>query len=128
MEKSFGSWAREYRPIYGPYEAGLDRFVDLNKPEFVGREAAVAEKSQGGARKLITLEIDARDCDALPLAARELHAALADVRVVTLPALGVGQALDELVRLGALRRCDHLCVRGGRPAVDDVVAHRAVQQ
>jgi len=65
MEKSFGSWAREYRPIYGPYEAGLDRFVDLNKPEFVGREAAVAEKSQGGARKLITLEIDARDCDAI---------------------------------------------------------------
>src|SRR5579859_3801464 len=25
IEKSFGSWAREYRPIYGPFEAGLDR-------------------------------------------------------------------------------------------------------
>ncbi|NBU24894.1 MAG: FAD-dependent oxidoreductase, partial [Gammaproteobacteria bacterium] len=65
MEKSFGSWAREYRPIYGPFEAGLDRFVDLKKPEFVGREAALAEQAGGGERKLITLEIDAMDCDAI---------------------------------------------------------------
>ena len=28
LEKSFGNWAREYRPIYTPAEAGLDRFVD----------------------------------------------------------------------------------------------------
>ena len=65
MEKSFGSWAREFRPIYGPFEAGLDRFVDLTKPEFVGRAAALAEKTGGGERKLITLEIDATDCDAI---------------------------------------------------------------
>jgi dimethylglycine dehydrogenase len=65
MEKSFGSWAREYRPIYGPFEAGLDRFVDLKKSDFVGREAALAEKTGGGERKLITLEIDAQDCDAI---------------------------------------------------------------
>jgi dimethylglycine dehydrogenase len=65
MEKSFGSWAREFRPIYGPFEAGLDRFVDLGKPAFVGRAAALAEKTGGGERKLITLEIDATDCDAI---------------------------------------------------------------
>ncbi len=65
LEKSFGSWAREYRPIYGPHEAGLDRFVDLGKPAFVGREAAVAERKRGGERKLITLEVDARDADAI---------------------------------------------------------------
>jgi dimethylglycine dehydrogenase len=65
MEKSFGSWAREFRPIYGPFEAGLDRFVDLKKSDFVGREAALAEKAGGGERKLITLEIDAKDCDAI---------------------------------------------------------------
>ena len=65
MEKSFGSWAREYRPIYGPFEAGLDRFVDLKKTDFVGRAAALAEKTSGGQRRLITLEIDAKDCDAI---------------------------------------------------------------
>ena len=65
MEKSFGSWAREYRPIYGPFEAKLDRFVDLKKTDFVGRAAALAEKTSAGQRKLITLDIDAKDCDAI---------------------------------------------------------------
>ena len=35
LEKSFGNWAREFRPIYGPYEAGLGRFVHLDKGDFV---------------------------------------------------------------------------------------------
>lgn len=65
LEKSFGSWAREYRPIYGPYEAGLGRFVDLKKEAFVGREAAAAEQAHGGERRLITLEVDARDADTI---------------------------------------------------------------
>lgn len=65
LEKSFGTWAREYRPIYGPLEAGLGRFVDFSKPAFIGREAALAEKNRGGERRLITLEIDAMDCDAI---------------------------------------------------------------
>lgn len=65
LEKSFGNWAREYRPIYGPYEAGLGRFVDLGKPAFIGRAAAAVEKGRGGERQLITLEVDARDADAI---------------------------------------------------------------
>jgi len=65
VEKSFGSWAREFRPIYGPYEAGLGRFVDLKKGDFIGREAALREKETGGALRLITLGVDAVDADAL---------------------------------------------------------------
>jgi dimethylglycine dehydrogenase len=65
LEKSFGTWAREYRPIYGPYEAGLGRFVDLKKAAFIGRAAAEAEKASGGVRKLITLAVDAQDADAI---------------------------------------------------------------
>jgi dimethylglycine dehydrogenase len=64
LEKSFGNWAREFRPIYGPYEAGLGRFVHLDKPDFIGKAAAVAEKASGGVRKLITLAVDAKDADA----------------------------------------------------------------
>lgn len=65
IEKSFGSWAREYRPIYGPYEAGLGRFVDLKKGEFVGRAAALAEKESGGALRLVSFSVDASDADAI---------------------------------------------------------------
>ena len=63
LEKSFGTWAREYRPIYGPYEAGLGRFVDLRKDSFVGRAAALEEKESGGKLRLVTFTIDARDAD-----------------------------------------------------------------
>jgi dimethylglycine dehydrogenase len=64
LEKSFGTWAREFRPIYGPYEAGLGRFVDLKKGEFVGRAAALEEKEQGGALRLLAFAVDAADVDA----------------------------------------------------------------
>jgi dimethylglycine dehydrogenase len=65
LEKSFGTWAREYRPIYGPYEASLGRFVDLRKGAFIGREAALAEQVSGGERRLVTLDVAARDADAI---------------------------------------------------------------
>ena len=64
IEKSFGSWAREYRPIYGPYEAGLGRFVDLNKGEFIGRTAALEERDGGGRLRLVTFSVAAADADA----------------------------------------------------------------
>ena len=65
LEKSFGSWAREYRPIYGPFEAGLERFIDVGRNAFVGRVAALKEQASGGERRLITLEVDALDADAI---------------------------------------------------------------
>ena len=65
IEKGFGTWAREYRPIYGPLEAGLGRFVAAGKGEFVGREAALAEQKSGGALRLMSFVVDATDADAL---------------------------------------------------------------
>jgi dimethylglycine dehydrogenase len=65
VEKGFGTWAREYRPIYGAYEAGLGRFVDLKKGDFTGREAALKEKESGGALRLIWLDVDSTDADCL---------------------------------------------------------------
>jgi dimethylglycine dehydrogenase len=64
LEKSFGTWAREYRPIYGPYEAGLGRFVDLGKGPFIGRDAAIEEKESGGKLRLLSFAVETRDADA----------------------------------------------------------------
>ncbi len=58
LEKGFGTWAREYRPIYGPYEAGLGRFINLKKEKFIGRDAALREKETGGKLKLVTMIVD----------------------------------------------------------------------
>jgi dimethylglycine dehydrogenase len=65
IEKSFGSWSREFRPIYGPYEAGLGRFVDLRKGEFIGRAAALEEKESGGSLRLVAFSVAAADADAI---------------------------------------------------------------
>jgi dimethylglycine dehydrogenase len=65
LEKSFGTWLREYRPIYTPFEAGLDRFVALQKPEFVGREGLLRARDAGPRRKLSTLVVAAGDADVI---------------------------------------------------------------
>lgn len=66
LEKSYGSWSREYRPLYGPLEAGLGRFVALKKEaNFIGKTAAIEEKLSGGSLRLVTLVLDANDADVL---------------------------------------------------------------
>jgi dimethylglycine dehydrogenase len=66
LEKNWSSWGREYRPIYGPFEAGLGRFVDLDKQaDFIGKAAAKAEKKDGGKLRLVTFTVDANDSDAI---------------------------------------------------------------
>jgi dimethylglycine dehydrogenase len=65
LEKGWGTWAREYRPIYGPVEAGLSRFIGYRKPDFIGREAALREREQGGRLRLVTMTVAETDADAL---------------------------------------------------------------
>src|SRR5207344_2779542 len=74
------------------------------------------------------LEDDARDRDALPLSAGELDAALADLRLVAVPALPVLERGDELLGMRKLGRALDVGVAGGGPSVADVLADRAVQQ
>ncbi|UXN59742.1 FAD-dependent oxidoreductase [Phyllobacterium zundukense] len=46
LEKNFPTWFRELRPIYGPYEGSMDRFIKLSKNDFIGRESAAKEKAE----------------------------------------------------------------------------------
>ena len=66
LEKAYGSWAREYRPIYGPLEAGLARFVSYDKPaDFIGKQAARAERASGGRLRLRCFVVDTDNADAI---------------------------------------------------------------
>jgi len=66
LEKNYGSWASEYRPVYGPLEAGLNPFVALNKEaDFIGKNAAVREKEEGGVLRLRSFVVDAKDADVI---------------------------------------------------------------
>ena len=65
LEKNFGSWGREFRPIYTPSECGLDRFVAFDKQaDFIGKDAAKAAVGQE-AYKLRSFVVSARDADVI---------------------------------------------------------------
>lgn len=63
LEKGYGSFQKDFRPDYTPGETGLDRFVDFNKPDFIGREAALQERARGPKRRFAIFEVEAEDAD-----------------------------------------------------------------
>jgi len=65
MEKSFGIWSREFTPDYTPVMCGMDRWVDYDKAEFIGREATLRDRDAEPPHRLVALEIDSIDADNL---------------------------------------------------------------
>jgi dimethylglycine dehydrogenase len=65
LEKNFPTWFRELRPIYGVFEGGLDRFVDLSKPDFIGKEAAVRDQAGADTLRRVSFIVEATDADVL---------------------------------------------------------------
>jgi dimethylglycine dehydrogenase len=65
LEKNFPTWYRELRPIYGVFEGGLERFVDLDKPDFIGKEAALRDHAGADALRRVSFVVDATDADVL---------------------------------------------------------------
>ncbi len=65
LEKNFPTWYRELRPIYGGFEADMGRFIDLTKNDFIGRDAAAAEKETGGKLRRVSFVVEAGDADVL---------------------------------------------------------------
>lgn len=63
LEKAYGAWGREYTADYTPDEAGLSRYVSVQKGAFAGRDAVVAARSAPVARRLMLLAIDSSDPD-----------------------------------------------------------------
>ncbi len=65
LEKNFPTWFRELRPIYGPFEGSMDRFVKMDKNDFVGRDAAAKELQAGPKLRRVSLVVDALDADVM---------------------------------------------------------------
>ena len=65
LEKNFPTWFAELRPIYGPYEGAMDRFIKLSKNDFIGRSAAAREAEEGPRLRRVSLVIEAEDTDVM---------------------------------------------------------------
>lgn len=58
LEKGYGAFLREFRADYTPIESGLDRFVAYEKPDFIGRAAALEDRATPPARRLVPLVVE----------------------------------------------------------------------
>jgi dimethylglycine dehydrogenase len=63
LEKSFGSWMREFRPEFTPAETGLDRFCSLKKSGYIGYDTVAREKETPPDRRLATFLVDIPDTE-----------------------------------------------------------------
>jgi dimethylglycine dehydrogenase len=59
MEKGFLHWKADLLTEFDPFETGLDRFVKLDKGDFVGKAALIQRQEEGPRKKLVTFKIDA---------------------------------------------------------------------
>jgi dimethylglycine dehydrogenase len=66
LEKSYRMWGTDLSPDYTPFEAGLDRFVRLNKGDFIGKPALEKQLAAGVPNRFVTFEVHGvTDADAL---------------------------------------------------------------
>jgi dimethylglycine dehydrogenase len=58
LDKGYRGWKGDLEIGFSPFDASLDRFVDLTKPDFVGKAALVAEKAAGSPWRFVSMTLD----------------------------------------------------------------------
>ena len=64
MEKGFLHWKADLITEYDPFETGLDRFVKMDKPDFIGKDALAARVARGKQVELVTMTLDSTNAAA----------------------------------------------------------------
>ena len=67
LEKGYGIWSAEFTPDETAEATGLGRHIERKKPDFVGRDAVLAEGAP--IRRLVSFALDSPDADASPFTA-----------------------------------------------------------
>lgn len=57
LEKGYLHWKADILTEFDPFETGLDRFVKLDKEDFIGKTALQSRLDQGPTKKLVTLDV-----------------------------------------------------------------------
>ena len=100
MEKGYRAWKGDLSTDYTLLEAGLERWVKLDKPqEFTGKAALIAQDAEGVKKRFVTMIVEAGDQDA-PYMSTVYH----DGKVVGETTSGDwGYRVDASIALGTIR-------------------------
>ena len=63
IEKSYRGWGSELTAEIDMIEASMERFLRLDKDDFIGKAATLRRKQQGPRMKLVYIEVDNTDSD-----------------------------------------------------------------
>jgi dimethylglycine dehydrogenase len=63
MEKAYRGFGSELTNEVDMFEASIDRFIRLDKPDFIGKAASLVKKQRGARIKLVYLRVEAGDSD-----------------------------------------------------------------
>ena len=63
MEKAYRGWGSELTNEIDMFEASMARFIRLDKPHFIGRDASLSMKQRGPRMQLVYLEVENTDSD-----------------------------------------------------------------
>lgn len=66
IEKAYHGWGADFGSEYSMFDSGLEKFIDFNKPDFIGREAVLKQREQKPQWRFIKLIVDNNDADSLP--------------------------------------------------------------
>jgi dimethylglycine dehydrogenase len=63
LEKGYLHWKADLIVEHNPFEAGLDRFVDLDKEDFIGKAGLLQQVERGMRKRLVSMTVD---CEIAP--------------------------------------------------------------
>ena len=64
IEKGYRAWKQDLSTDYTVLQSGLERFINWNKQNFVGKTAIESERKSGVTRKCVTLLVESEAFDA----------------------------------------------------------------
>lgn len=99
LEKCYRSWKQDLSTDYTMLAGGLERFVKLDKPDFVGRDAILSEKQNGVKERFAPLVVDSTGLDA-PYLATVWHGG---EKVGLVTSGGYGHRIDKSIALATIR-------------------------
>jgi dimethylglycine dehydrogenase len=65
LEMGYGHWKADFITEFNPFEAAIERFVDMQKP-FLGKNELLTQKNKPYRRKRVLIEIDSNEAPAQP--------------------------------------------------------------
>jgi len=65
MEKAYRGWGSELTTEIDMVEASMERFLRLDKPDFIGKAPTLSNQQRGPRMKLVYMEVDNTDSDCM---------------------------------------------------------------